>query len=97
MGTWGFLKKNLDLFAAGVPIAGLTNYEKIVNMYTPIDPKHIEVLKNVSIWAFHAVDDTSVSPRNSQEMVASIKAQNGNLIHFTEYEAGIVKPVGHFS
>lgn len=30
-------------------------------------------------------------------MVAAIKAQNGNLIHFTEYEAGIIKPTGHFS
>lgn len=97
MGTWRLLEKNLDLFAAGVPIAGLTNYEKAVNMYAPVDPKHVEVLKNVPIWAFHAADDTTVSPKNSQEMVAAIKAQNGNLIHFTEYEAGIIKPTGHFS
>lgn len=48
-------------------------------------------------WAFHAVDDTTVSPKNTQEMVAAIQAQNGNLIHYTEYEAGIIKPVGHFS
>lgn len=91
------VRKNLDLFAAGVPIAGLTNYEKAVNMYAPVDPAHVEVLKNVPIWAFHAVDDTTVSPKNSEEMVAAIKAQNGNLIHFTEYEAGIIKPTGHFS
>ncbi|MHB0883571.1 peptidase [Paenibacillus sp. SEL1] len=97
MGTWRLLEKNLDLFAAGVPIAGLTNYEKAVNMYAPVEPTHVEALKNVPIWAFHAADDTTVSPKNSQEMVAAIKAQNGNLIHFTEYEAGIIKPTGHFS
>ncbi|NMP12041.1 PHB depolymerase family esterase [Paenibacillus polymyxa] len=97
MGTWRLLEKNLDLFAAGVPIAGLTNYEKAVNMYAPVDPAHVEILKNVPIWAFHAADDTTVSPKNSEEMVAAIKAQNGNLIHFTEYEAGIIKPTGHFS
>ncbi|MDP1510351.1 PHB depolymerase family esterase [Paenibacillus sp. CMAA1739] len=97
MGTWRLLEKNLDLFAAGVPIAGLTNYEKAVNMYAPVDPAHVEVLKNVPIWAFHAADDTTVSPKNSEEMVAAIKAQNGNLIHFTEYEAGMIKPTGHFS
>lgn len=93
IGTWNIIEKNPDLFAAAVPICGVTNYKAAGDpynqpIYAPVNEEHVEILKNIPIWAFHGVDDPVVDVRNSREMYEAIKKVNGNLMKYTELPEG---------
>lgn len=105
-GTWDIVERNPELFAAAVPICGVTNvtpedaskpidFSKL--LYTPVDNEKVQVLKNIPIWVFQAEDDLIVDVRNAREIVAAIKSAGGISINYTEYPAGTVKPMGHCS
>jgi predicted peptidase len=99
-GTWNLLEKHPDFFAAGIPICGAsdTNYDPIkFPNYSPINPSTVNSLKNIPLWVFHAADDQTVDVRNSREIVAAIKNAGGNLVNYTEYPEGIIKPAAHCS
>lgn len=104
VGTFNILKKNPDLFAAAIPICGASNMSAseatkafVPPLYYPVDSADVQVLKNIPIWAFAAADDPLVDSKNSREITAAIKAAGGNLINYTEYPAGTIKPNAHAS
>lgn len=72
MGVWDIVSKQPNLFAAAVPVCGRGDTTRIVNA------------RSMAIWAFHGAEDTAVSVTGSREMVASLKAVDGN-ISYTEY------------
>lgn len=93
IGTWNIIEKNPDLFAAAVPICGVTNYKEAGDpynqpIYAPVNEEHVEILKNIPIWAFHGVDDPVVDVRNSREIYEAIKKVNGGLMKYTELPEG---------
>lgn len=101
-GTWGFIQRNPDLFAAALPVCGAGDLTKV------------EVIKNQAIWAFHAADDPVVKVtgeiglympefmmNGTRDMVDALKALGSTKVKYTEYEAGYVAmplaPMAHFS
>jgi predicted peptidase len=101
-GTWGFLQRNPDLFAAAMPVCGGGDLTKV------------EAIKDIPIWAFHAADDPVVKVsgeiplympefmiHGTRDMVNALKALGDTEIKYTEYEPGYVAmplaPMAHFS
>ena len=72
-GTWDYLQRNPELFAAGLPICGGG------------DTAEAAKLVNIPIWTFHGDQDTSVKTRRSRDMSQAIKDAGGSLIKYTEY------------
>lgn len=72
MGVWDIVAKRPGIFAAGVPVCGVGNTDRIVNA------------RSVAMWAFHGAMDTTIPIEGSREMVTSLEAVNGN-IRYTEY------------
>lgn len=72
IGVWDIIAKRPEIFAAGVPVCGVGNTERIVNA------------RDVALWAFHGAMDTTVPVAGSREMVTSLEAAKGN-IRYTEY------------
>ncbi len=70
-GTWEALAHFPQTFAAGIPICGWSNVE------------YASVLANIPIWAYHGLNDPTVSYQGSQEMVDAIRSAGGNRIHIT--------------
>lgn len=104
-GTWNMIEKNPDLFAAAVPICGVTDHSAIADIIdlskgaivSPVNSSYVNIIKNIPVWVVHGADDPAVSYRNSKEMVEAVQSAGGNLIRYTEYPAGTLKPMGHFS
>jgi pimeloyl-ACP methyl ester carboxylesterase len=71
-GTWSFIGKYPDMFAAAVPICGGGNVE---------DAPRIAKLP---IWAFHGAEDDVVPADNSRKMISAIR-QAGGAPRYTEY------------
>jgi hypothetical protein len=71
-GTWDAIMRYPDLFAAAVPICGAG------------DPSKASLIKNVPVFAFHSADDPIVPVAGSRDMVAALKAVNGN-VNYMEY------------
>lgn len=97
-GTWGFIQRNPEMFAAAMPVCGGGDLTKI------------EEIKELPIWAFHATDDHVVKVsgeidvylpefmiNGSRDMVNALKGIGSTKIKYTEYEAGIVAPNPHAS
>ncbi|MDQ1256812.1 MAG: hypothetical protein QG656_1412 [Candidatus Hydrogenedentes bacterium] len=78
-GTWMYGAKHPDFFAALLPICG--------GGKTAAAP----ILAKLPIWAFHGLDDTTVPPKMSQEMVEAVRKAGGD-VRYTEYPG-----VGHNS
>jgi predicted peptidase len=72
IGVWDIIAKRPDIFAAGIPVCGVGNTERIINA------------RDVSLWAFHGAMDTTIPVAGSREMVTSLEAAKGN-IRYTEY------------
>jgi predicted peptidase len=71
-GTWDAVQRYPDLFAAAAPICGGG------------DPRRVDQIKQVPIWAFHGERDTIVKPERTREMIAALKAA-GAEPKYTEY------------
>ncbi|MDB5106340.1 MAG: Phospholipase/Carboxylesterase [Fibrobacteres bacterium] len=76
-GTWYSIMAFPDRFAAAVPVCGSS------------DPNQAPRLDAVNIWTFHAADDNTVAVRNTQAMVAAIRAVGGSRLKYTEYPASM--------
>jgi predicted peptidase len=72
IGVWDIVAKRPDIFAAGVPVCGVGNTDRIVNA------------RDVALWAFHGAMDTTVPVAGSREMVTSLEVAKGD-IRYTEY------------
>ncbi|MEM6348952.1 MAG: PHB depolymerase family esterase [Bacteroidota bacterium] len=71
-GTWDFLRRFPQYFAAGIPVCG-GGY-----------PADAERLVNIPIWALHGSDDKVVPASMSRELVEAI-AEAGGKPHYTEF------------
>lgn len=74
-GTWYLLSKYPQKFAAGVPICGWGDPERMVG------------IKNIPVWAFHGDKDTVVPVEKSRELIDALRKAGGNP-RYTEY-AGV--------
>lgn len=64
-GVWDILCREPNLFAAAVPICGGGDETKA------------QLIKNIPIWAFHGLQDKTVLPSRTQNMVSAIQKLNG--------------------
>jgi pimeloyl-ACP methyl ester carboxylesterase len=71
-GSWSWATMHPEHFAALAPIAGGG------------DPSDVQRLKDLPIWVFHGDRDTTVSPQESYDMVAALRAIHGR-VRFTLY------------
>ena len=71
-GTWDYLQRDPDLFAAAVPICGGGD--------TTLAGK----LRDIPIWTFHGSADKAVPVQRSRTMVSALKACRGK-IRYREY------------
>ncbi len=71
-GTWHFISRRPDMFAAAVPICGGG------------DPGDASKLTTTSIWAFHGEKDRSVPVNLSRNMIEAIKRVGGDP-RYTEF------------
>jgi predicted peptidase len=72
-GTWDYLQRDPELFAAGIPICGGG------------DTAEAAKLVHTPIWTFHGDRDSSVKTLRSREMAEAIKQAGGTLFKYTEY------------
>ncbi|MBU3138275.1 prolyl oligopeptidase family serine peptidase [Clostridium gasigenes] len=100
IGTWNIIEKDPDLFAAAVPICGMGDIRdiKVGDKYNVSKDNDIyKNIKDMPIWIFHAEDDPLVDVRYSRDAEKSIKELGGKNVKYTEYPAGTIMPMGHFS
>lgn len=91
-GAWEYGAKNLNMFAALVPVCGYVARK---------DPKTgervaeiAEVLKNKPIYVFHAANDSVVSVEHSDGMVESLKKAGNTNVLYTRYDDAPGFPAG---
>ncbi|NNE76354.1 MAG: peptidase, partial [Pricia sp.] len=65
-GSWHFIGKRPELFAAALPICGGGN------------PDHAKNMVDIPIWAFHGAEDTNVPVNFSRSMIDGIKKAGGD-------------------
>jgi len=82
-GTWQFICKRPNMFAAAIPISGGGN--------TQLASKIV----NIPVWAFHGAKDKNVSVSVSRDMIAAIKKAGGHprYTEFPDQEHNIWDPV----
>lgn len=66
-GVWDILCREPQLFAAGVPICGGGDETKA------------HLIKDIPIWAFHGLQDKTVLPSRTQNMVKALEKINGKV------------------
>jgi predicted peptidase len=71
-GTWDMITRYPDIFAAAVPVTGVS------------DPSRAKDISHISVWAFHGVEDEISSVDNTRNMIRELK-NNGSLCRYTEY------------
>lgn len=71
-GTWNFISKRPDLFAAAVPVCGGG------------DPGLASKCVDVPVWAFHGAHDQRVPVSGSRDMIEALRAAGGDP-KYTEY------------
>lgn len=71
-GTWTYGAKNVERFAALIPICGGGSAD------------YAEALAKRPIWAFHGADDQVVLPERSTQMVEAVNAEGGD-VNYTEF------------
>ena len=74
--TWDAITRHSDMFAAAIPVCGGG------------DPSKADILKDIPIYTFHAINDPDVPVSGTQQTVSAIKAAGGTKIFYTEYSYG---------
>ena len=71
-GTWALVVEYPEIFAALIPICGrVPDVDQFM--------EKVKVLKDVPIWVFHGAKDSSVPVQNSEAIVATLRAVQGNV------------------
>lgn len=70
-GTWEFITRRPDLFAAAVPMAGYS------------DPSQVEKIKHIPIWIFHG-DQDEYNPVQGSRNMARLLGMNGAEVRYSE-------------
>ena len=76
-GTWDFIARKPNLFAAAIPMAGYS------------DPNQIEKIKEISIWIFHGNKDKWNPVEGSRKMYSLLSNVNSD-VRYSEYNLGHV-------
>lgn len=84
-GAWHMAAQSPEKFAAIVAICGGSPL-RTGDRFTPI----AERIASTPVWIFHGENDRVVPVTESRQMVAALKAVNGNRVRYSEY-----KGVGH--
>jgi predicted peptidase len=71
-GTWQFICKHPDMFAAAIPVSGGG------------ETKLASRIVGVPVWAFHGAKDKNVPVSVTRDMIAAIKKAGGSP-KYTEY------------
>ncbi|MBU2913322.1 prolyl oligopeptidase family serine peptidase [Reichenbachiella agariperforans] len=71
-GTWEFIARRPDLFAAAVPMAGYS------------DPSQVERIKHIPVWIFHG-DIDQYNPVAGSRNMHQLLAETGADVRYTEY------------
>ncbi len=71
-GTWDWITRQPELFAAAIPICG------------GADEASLENVKTLPIWVFHGSNDNVVLPERSRRAVATLRLYNSP-VQYTEY------------
>ena len=79
-GTWEFVSRRPDLFAAAVPMAGFS------------DPTQVEKIKGIPIWIFHG-DQDEWNPVQGSRTMFQLLTEAGGDIKYSEYEGMNHTPV----
>lgn len=66
-GAWNVALRNPDLFSRIAPLSGSIK----------LSPANVELLSEVSVWAFVGTDDTIVAPSASIHFIDALNRQNG--------------------
>ena len=74
-GTWDFIARKPNLFAAAIPMAGYS------------DPNQIQKIKDIPIWIFHGNKDKWNPVEGSRNMHQLLKNINAD-VKYTEYNLG---------
>ncbi|WP_162274025.1 prolyl oligopeptidase family serine peptidase [Polaribacter reichenbachii] len=74
-GTWDFIARKPNLFAAAIPMAGYS------------DPNQIQKIKEIPIWIFHGNKDQWNPVEGSRNMYQLLKNINAD-VKYTEYNLG---------
>ena len=72
-GTWDYIVRDPDLFAAAIPICG------------GADESTLKAIVNMPLWVFHGSLDTIVLPLRSRNAVNELKKM-GSKVLYTEYK-----------
>jgi predicted peptidase len=72
-GTWEFVSRKPELFAAAIPMAGYS------------DPSQIENIKHIPFWIFHGNKDQWNPVEGSRNMYKLLSEQNAD-VSYTEYK-----------
>jgi predicted peptidase len=97
-GTWSFVSRHPNYFAAAVPICGGGDPFALpsnrpgskIGITNEFDPKGLKRAKDLPIWAFHGAKDGSVPIKETKILVESLKAAGSTKVKFTAY-----KDAGH--
>jgi pimeloyl-ACP methyl ester carboxylesterase len=73
-GTFGAIKKNPDMFAAG--------YVECANGNTDM----ANIMAKIPFWMFHGSEDSTVPVQGARDMYNAVKAAGGSQIRYTEYQ-----------
>jgi len=74
-GTWEFIARKPDLFAAAIPMAGYS------------DPNQTKNIKKIPIWIFHGNKDKWNPVEGSRNMYSKLTEANAD-VKYTEYNLG---------
>ncbi|MCP3933660.1 MAG: prolyl oligopeptidase family serine peptidase [Bacteroidetes bacterium] len=72
-GTWDIITRYPYIFAAAVPVNGVS------------DPSKAHKISHLPIWAFHGEKDSISDVNNTRKMIKALK-KNGSTCKFTEYQ-----------
>ena len=103
-GVWNLLREQPEMYAAAISISGYLYPKRekektFINgaSYVAVTPSHVEMLKQIPIWIFHAEDDQVVSVKNSQSFLNSLYLIGNKEVYYTEYKRGVISPNPHAS
>ena len=75
-GTWDLLARHGEIFAAAIPVCG------------GVDVSHADVYKDIPIYTFHGLKDTTVPSTGTLNVVDKIKELGGEKITLVTYPDG---------
>jgi len=92
-GTWSFISRHPDFFAAAVPICGGGDPFRLpanrppekTGIVNEFDPQGLKQVTDLPVWTFHGSEDTSVPILETERMVDLLKQGDNSDVRFTTF------------